>query len=117
MSFAGCFGLGSKRIIERGERVTGTVTSVSECRWYKVNLKPVRRDSLDGAVFPHIFTFTYRVGGESYTGRRFVGWAYACPGVGADVDVYYDPRRPSRYAVSGDFPLVPDYFRFIYRRG
>ena len=104
MSLLCCLGLGTGRICAGDNAVQGVVTQLKECRWYKVNTKPVRRDMLDGAVFPHIITFKYSVGGIAYTGRRFIPWYLRPPGPGSEVTVYYQPNRPEKYALLMDMP-------------
>lgn len=99
MSFMGSFGFGAETIKAQGHCVSGTVQDVSECWWMKVNTKPVRASSKDGAVFPHMIFFTYEVDGAQYTGRWFVNWNRTCPCKGAAIRVYYDQKQPGKYAV------------------
>ena len=99
MSFAGCFGLGAKRIIAENNITDGIVTEVKVCWWLKVNTKPVRAHALDGAVYPHIIYFTYIVGGVEYKGSRYVSWNAKCPQSKANITVYYDREKPEKYAV------------------
>lgn len=92
-------GIGEKRILAKETAVTGTVTKVQKCWWIKINTKPVRRYSTDGAVYPHIVRFTYTVNGTAYPGMRFAGWKVDYPSEGQPIRVYYDPDSPERYAV------------------
>ena len=36
------------------QKTAGTVVSVKKQWWLKVNTKPIRMNTLDGATFPHI---------------------------------------------------------------
>ena len=54
------FDIGGKKILAVDCSVPGTVTAVNRCWWLKVNTKPVRRFSGDGAVYPSIITFSIR---------------------------------------------------------
>jgi len=92
------FGLGVKKAIA-GEQTEGVVTDVKTCWWLKVNTKPVRRNMFDGAVFPHIIYFTYTVGGQIYTGKRYVNWNKRCPIKGEKIKVNYETENPEKYAV------------------
>lgn len=96
----GWFGAGKRALVSAGHSTPGVVTQVKECRWLKVNTKPVRRNSLDGAVFLHRIFFQYSVDGVSYRGSRFVNWNLRCPGIGERVTVYFDPNAPQKHTVS-----------------
>lgn len=99
MKLARIFGMGGRKIISANNSVSGTVTSVKTCLWLKINTKPVRLDPLDGAVFPHIISFSYQVDGTEYHGRRYISWRVRCPRVNEAVTVFFDPTDPSKYAV------------------
>lgn len=92
------FGLGSQRILNKNHFVPGAVSAVSRCWWLKVNTRPVRRFPGDGAVYPHIITFTYPVDNLSYTGKLYIPLGYRVPQTGETISVYYDPENPKRYA-------------------
>lgn len=92
------FGIGTYAAIA-GAETPGTVTRVDTCYWFKVNTKPVRRYSGDGAVYPHIIHFTYTVGAQEFTGKRFVNWNRRSPVKGETITVYYETENPARYAV------------------
>ena len=80
---------------------TGTVISVKKQWWLKVNTKPVRMHTLDGATFPHIITVKYSVDGQEYTKRK---WIKACeipPALDTEVTVIYDENTPSKSKVLG----------------
>ncbi len=93
------FGVGKKQILAQKRVTRGVVQSVKKCWWLKVNQKPVRAHSLDGAVFPHIISFRYVVGEQEYTGRAYVSWSKRCPNPGETLAVYYDGEQPERYAL------------------
>ena len=92
------FGIGEKRVKAMHAIVTGRIVSVERCWWLKVNTKPVRRHSFDGAVFPHMAEFVYEVDGIQYRGKRYVSYRLPAPWVGQTVKVWYDPQRPQHYA-------------------
>lgn len=92
------FGIGVTNAIAGGQ-TEGTVTEVKTCYWFKVNTKPVRRYSGDGAVYPHIIHFTYQVGGKILTGKRFVQWNKRCPVKDEKITVYYEKDAPEKFAV------------------
>ena len=92
-------GFGDKRILTGGYCTEGRVTEVITCHWLKVNTKPVRTNTLDGARFPHIIHFTYCVSGTEYRGSRFVNWNVRCPVKRGIITVYYDAENPAKYAV------------------
>ena len=98
MNLLRIFGFGVTNAIA-GNQADGTITEVKTCYWFKVNTKPVRTHSGDGAVYPHIIHFTYHAGGQAYTGKRFVNWNKRCPVKGEKLTVYYEPDNPSHYAV------------------
>ena len=96
--FLRMFGIGTTAAIE-GNQTEGSVTQVKTCFWLKVNTKPIRKHAGDGALFPHIIHFTYRVGGKSYTGKRYVNWNRRCPVKDEKITVHYEPNEPEKYAV------------------
>ncbi len=77
----------------------GRVIAVSRQWWLKVNTKPVRMHSMDGAIFPHILTVSYTVDGRSYTKRKWVSAGKYVPAVGSSVTVQYDGSRPGKAKV------------------
>ncbi len=100
MGYLRTFGHGEKHILAKKAAVPGTVTAVKTCWWMKVNQKPFRTHSLDGAAFPHMVSFRYTVDGKDYTSRRFLNWTVRCPAVGGRVTVWFDPEAPARCALS-----------------
>lgn len=89
---------GKKKIIAQNNRTEGVITSVEKCWWIKINTKPVRSHSLDGAVFPEIIYFKYSVNDTEYNGHKFVGIRKKFES-GQRIAVYFDENKPSRYAV------------------
>ena len=86
----------SDKIIAQNNIVKGTIQKVTKCWWTKVNTKPVRMHALDGAIFPHIMTFTYEVDGIQYKKRKHIGLRADAIGIFGNVDVYYDKDKPSK---------------------
>jgi len=87
------------KIISQNNVVKGTIKKVRKCWWIKVNKKPVRTHAFDGALFPHIMTFTYTVDGIEYTKRKYIGLRADAIGIFGNVDVYYDKEKPSKCAI------------------
>lgn len=98
MSFLRMFGIGAANALAGGQAL-GTVTEVSTCYWFKVNTKPIRRHSWDGAVYPHIIRFSYEVDGKTYSGKCWVPWTVRCPVKGEQITVFYEETDPQKYAV------------------
>ena len=98
------FGVGDNNIRAAGCSVPGTITAVSRCWWLKVNTKPVRRFSGDGAVYPSIITFAYQVDNIPYQGKRYIPHRYRVPQTGETIDVSYDPANPKKYACYASGP-------------
>jgi hypothetical protein len=78
------------------EQTTGTVISVAKQWWLKVNTKPVRMHTLDGATFPHIIKVQYEVGGIPYTKRKWIGAGRPVPPVGSTLTVCYCKNNPKK---------------------
>ncbi len=98
-SITGLLRIGEADILANGARTVGRVTMANPCWWLKVNKKTVRLYSTDGATFPNIITFEYKVDGKTYTGKHFVNWNVSCPAEGSSIVVYYDRDNPKKYAV------------------
>ena len=77
-------------------KTTGKVIKVHKCWYIKVNQKPIRIHSLDGAAFPHIVTVEYEVDGQKYTKKKFLNYNITCPNVGSSVELYYEISNPKR---------------------
>ena len=78
------------------QETIGTVISVAKQWWFKVNTKPVRMGTLDGATFPHIIKVQYVVDGNAYTRRKWIGAGQTVPAVGSEVTVLYCSGRPGK---------------------
>ena len=77
-------------------KTTGTVLAVKTQWWLKINTKPVRMHTFDGARFPHIITVKYTVDGTEYITRKWVGVRWRCPDVHAQVTVICNAERPAK---------------------
>lgn len=86
----------SKRIIAQNNCTQGTVTELKKCWWLKINTKPVRQHSLDGAVFPETVYFHYSVMNREYTGHKFIGLNTRNIHTGDKITVYFDSEHPER---------------------
>lgn len=93
-----------KRIISQNNPVEGTITEMKKHGWIKINTKPVRTHSLDGALFPYTVFFRYSVNGRDYEGRKFVGLNTNGLRVGGKITVYYDGENPADYALGDICP-------------
>ena len=78
------------------KETTGTVVSVSKQWWLKVNTKPVRMGTMDGATFPHIIKVKYTVDGSEYTKRKWIHAGLPVPQVGGSVLVSYSADEPAK---------------------
>lgn len=93
------FAVGSQRIRSENYKAEGRVISIQNCRWMKVNKKPIRAHALDGAEFPHVIRFVYRVNGVEYKGSKWIDHCSRCPRENEEIAVYYDKNKPQKYAV------------------
>ena len=91
---------GKQKIIAQNNRAEGTVTELKKCWWIKINTKPARSHSLDGAVFPYTVHFRYNVNGTEYKGHKFIGLNTRGLNVGEKITVFYDGSRPSKYLLA-----------------
>ena len=78
------------------KKTIGTVQSVAKQWWLKVNTKPVRMGTLDGATFPHIIKVQYVVDGNTYTKRKWIGAGIPVPAVGSELTVLYCSGKPGK---------------------
>ena len=74
----------------------GTVISASRQWWLKVNTKPVRMGTMDGATFPYIIKIKYTAEGTEYIKRQWIGAGKPVPAVGSTVRLSYDADKPSK---------------------
>ena len=77
----------------------GTVVSVAKQWWLKVNTRPIRMGTLDGATFPHIIKVQYVVDGNTYIKRKWIGAGKEVPAVGSKVTVLYSSDKPAKAKV------------------
>ena len=78
------------------KETVGTVLSVAKQWWLKVNKKPIRMGTLDGATFPHIIKVQYVVDGNTYMKRKWIGAGEAVPAVGSELTVLYCSNKPGK---------------------
>lgn len=81
-------------------QTVGTVTRVTRQWWCKINTKPVRTGTFDGAMFPHVVRVSYTVNGKTYTRRKWLHATIASPTVGEHVTVQYDVATPKKATFS-----------------
>ncbi len=81
--------------MDKSYRTTGTVIAVKKLWWLKINTKPVRTHSLDGALFPHSITVKYTVNGIEYIKKAYISAKKKPPARGAETAVYYNGNKPS----------------------
>ena len=74
----------------------GTVILVSKQWWLKINTKPIRAHTFDGAIFPHIITVRYIVNGTEYLYKKWIHAGHPTPAVGENVSVFYREEKPSK---------------------
>ncbi len=77
-------------------KTVGTVVEVKKQWWLKVNTKPIRSNTFDGATFPHIIKVRYTVGGNEYFKRKWVRACENVPSVDSEITVFYDENKPKR---------------------
>ena len=100
------FGIGERKILDKGCSVKGTVTMVQISRIYVVK-KPVRIFiTEENTMFSHWITFTYCVNGVTYEGKRWISLRYRCPEKGEEIDIFYAPEKPENYACYAFGPAV-----------
>ena len=77
----------------------GTVLSAHRQWWLKINTKPVRLHSMDGAIFPYIIRVEYAVDGKTYQKRKWIHAGKPVPDVGSGIRVLYDAKNPRKAKV------------------
>ncbi len=82
------------------KETTAKVISVSKQKWIKINTKPIRKNSSDSAIYPHIIKISYNVDGNEYIKRKFIGAGYPVPSVGSHIKVIYDENKPSKVKIN-----------------
>ena len=81
------------------QETIGTVLSVAKQWWLKVNTKPIRMGTSDGATFPHIIKVQYVVDGNTYTKRKWIGAGKPVPAVGSELTVLYCSHKPGKATI------------------
>ena len=82
------------------KETTAKVISVSKQKWIKINTKPIRKNSSDSAIYPHIIKISYNVDGNEYIKRKFIGAGYPVPNVGSCIKVIYNENKPSKVKIN-----------------
>ena len=77
----------------------GKVIAVKKQWWLKVNTKPVRSGTMDGAIFPYVIKAEYTVNGQVYVKRKWIRAGRTIPEPGSPVTVSYEESKPSRARV------------------
>lgn len=88
--------------MKMSSETSGIVTDVKEAWWIKINTKPIRTHSLDGARFPHIVKVKYAVNGVEFTKRVYTSWRIAPPPKGTEVTVSYNAENPKKCKIDFD---------------
>ena len=87
--------LGGKQIMSNEETI-GKIIKVKKLWWLKINKKPIRTTSLDGAIFPSSLQVQYSVNDNEYIGKKIVAWDDSLTQVGQDVVVSYNEDKPQK---------------------
>ena len=87
--------LGGKQIMSNEETI-GKIIKVKKLWWLKINKKPIRTTSLDGAIFPSSLQVQYSVNDNEYVGKKIVAWDDSFTQVGQDVIVSYKEDKPQK---------------------
>jgi len=96
------YGMVNRNLMEgvaMNKETVGTVISAAKQWWLKINTKPVRMHSLDGAIFPYIIKVKYTVDGKEYTQRKWIRAGNPVPSVGSSAVVLYSENKPSKAKV------------------
>ena len=86
---------GGKQIMSNEETI-GKIIKVKKLWWLKINKKPIRTTSLDGAIFPSSLQVQYSVNDNEYVGKKIVAWDDSFTQVGQDVVVSYNEDKPQK---------------------
>ena len=78
------------------QQAIGKVIAVKQQWWLKINTKPIRKGTMDGATFPHIIKVRYTVNGREYTKRKWISAGAPTPKVGDSLTVVYSIKKPAR---------------------
>lgn len=99
------FGTYDASLLLHGEKTQATVISAEQLYMHRIHMTTDNRYPETDRC-PHILTFTYNVLGKEYTAKRKIPWEETCPGKGETFTLYYDPKKPDRYAFH-PFPVEP----------
>ena len=77
-------------------KTIGIVVGIYKQFWLKVNRKPLRVGTLDGAQFPHIIKVKYSVGGDEYIKYKWLSAGIDAPQKGDTIRVIYDSEKPKK---------------------
>ncbi len=78
------------------KETVGKIIKVKKLWWLKINKKPIRTTSLDGAIFPSSLQVQYRVSGKEHIGKKIVTWDNSFTQVGQEVIVVYNEDKPQK---------------------
>ena len=78
------------------EETVGKIIKVKKLWWLKINKKPIRTTSLDGAIFPSSLQVKYSVNDNEYIGKKVVVWEDSETQIGSDVIVSYNEEKPQK---------------------
>ncbi len=78
------------------QETIGKIIKVKKLWWLKINKKPIRTTSLDGAIFPSSLQVQYSVNDSEYVGKKIVAWDDSLTQVGQDVIVSYNEDKPQK---------------------
>ena len=78
------------------QETIGKIIKVKKLWWLKINKKPIRTTSLDGAIFPLSLQVQYNVNDNEYVGKKIVTWDDSLTQVGQDVVVSYNEDKPQK---------------------
>jgi hypothetical protein len=93
------------------KQTTGIVIAATKQWWLKVNRKPMRLHTLDGAEFPYIIKIEYTVDGKAYTKRKWINAGDPVPKVGSNVQVMYTSHPKREYCKSIQMTRTKNPFR------
>ena len=78
------------------KQTVGKVISVKKQWWIKINTKPFRKGTFDGAIFPHVIKVRYEVDGKEYKKSKWIGAGLPVPTVGEEILLFYQEGKPKK---------------------
>lgn len=78
------------------QKTNGIVISVKKQWWLKINTKPMRNGSFDGAIFPHVIKVKYIVNNKEYFKRIWLGAGKPTPSLNSNLTIIYQKDKPSK---------------------